>query len=60
MKNRYRKINKQNYTLGDLVQIVSSCARNERETVAALADLFASGRVVIRSQGSQKRARASA
>ena len=55
MKNRYRKINRRNYSLGELVEIVSSCARDNRETVAALTDLFESGRVRIQNHGRMKR-----
>jgi len=36
-------------TLGDLISAVGSCSRNEREALAALTDLFESGRVRIKS-----------
>ncbi len=55
MKNRYRKINRKHYSLGDLVEIVSSCARDSRETLAALADLFETGRVRVQNHGRLKR-----
>ncbi len=59
MKNHYRKINRQRLRLGDLVSIVSSCTKNERETVATLIDLIGSGRVCIRDHGHLKRVKLS-
>jgi len=59
MKSHYQKINQQNLSLGELVSIVSSCARNEKETAAALADLFESGRVVVRTPAGKRRVRLS-
>jgi hypothetical protein len=38
-------------SLGDLVLAVSSCTRSNRETVAAVAELFASGRVRLQDNG---------
>lgn len=55
MKNPYRKINRKNYSLGDLVGIVGSCTRDTKETLAALVDLLESGRVRIASHGRFKR-----
>ena len=55
MKNIYKKINRTKYSLGDLVSIVGSCARNSRELVAAMSDLFDSGRVVIRGKNGRTR-----
>lgn len=55
MKNIYKKINKTKYSLGELISIVGSCARNSRELVAAMGDLFDSGRVVIRSKNGRPR-----
>jgi len=55
MKNYYRKINRSHYSLGDLVAIVGSCARDSKETLAALADLFESGRVQVKNHGQLKR-----
>jgi hypothetical protein len=55
MKNIYKKFNKTKYSLGDLVSIVGSCARNSRELVAAMSDLFDSGRVVIRGKNGRNR-----
>lgn len=57
MKSAYRKINGQQYSLGDLISIVSSCAKDSRETIAALNDLFATGRVAIIQDGKAKRVR---
>ncbi|MDX2081596.1 MAG: hypothetical protein SFU53_12510 [Terrimicrobiaceae bacterium] len=57
MKNPYRKINRSRYSLGELVSIVGSCARDSRETLAALVDLFESGRVLVNSHGQLKRVR---
>lgn len=57
MKNPYRKINTKHYSLGDLVSIVSSCTRDSRETLAALVDLFESGRVRLEKHGRLKRVR---
>jgi hypothetical protein len=44
-------------SLGDLILAVSSCTRNNRETVAAVAELFASGRVRLHDNGRFLRAR---
>ncbi len=44
-------------SLGDLILAVSSCTRNTKETVAAVADLLASGRVQVESNGRPIRAR---
>ena len=57
MKNLYRKINRKHYSLGDLVGIVSSCARDSHEALAALVDLFESGRVRLENHGRLKRVR---
>ena len=46
-----------NYSLGDLILAVSSYSKNNRETVAAVADLLESGRVRLNSQGRKVRAR---
>lgn len=54
MKNPYRKINHSHLSLGQLVAIVSSCARDSKETVAAVADLIATGRVAVRDHGVRK------
>jgi len=55
MKNPYKKINRKHYSLGELVEIVSSCARDSKETLAALVDLFESGRVRVENHGRLKR-----
>lgn len=60
MKNPYNKINREKLSLGDLVSTVASCARNERETVAALLDLLQSGRVRLKDDGHLKRVKISA
>ncbi len=57
MKNIYKKINRTKYSLGELISIVGSCARNSRETIAAMVDLLESGRVVIRKNGHTRRVR---
>ena len=44
-------------SLGDLVLAVSSCASSNRETVAAVADLLASGKVRVHDNGRFLRAR---
>jgi len=57
MKNHYKKINRAKYSLGDLVRIVGECARDSQETVAALVDLFETGRVRVKNNGHLKRIR---
>lgn len=57
MKNPYRKINKRQLSLGDLVAIVSSCAKDSKETVAAVADLIATGRIAVCDHGTRKQLR---
>ena len=44
-------------SLGDLIFAVSSCTKNTKETVAAVADLLASGQVRVQSNGRFTRAR---
>ncbi len=44
-------------SLGDLILAVSSCTKNTKETVAAVADLLASGQVRFESNGRIARAR---
>jgi len=44
-------------SLGDLILAVSSCTRSSTETVAAVADLLASGRVRVQDNGRFLRAR---
>ena len=47
----------QKLSLGDLILAVSSCTKNTTETVAAVADLLASGQVRVESEGRMARAR---
>ena len=56
MKKQERKLPVQTMNLGDLIMTVSSCAKNNRETVATVADLLASGRVLVQSNGHLSRA----
>ena len=44
-------------SLGDLIVAVSSCTRSSKETVATVADLFASGQVRLKDNGRFLRAR---
>lgn len=44
-------------SLGDLILAVSSCTKSTKETVAAVADLLASGQVRLESNGQFTRAR---
>jgi hypothetical protein len=44
-------------SLGDLIFTVGSCAKNSKETVAAVADLLASGKVRVQSNGQFLRAK---
>jgi hypothetical protein len=46
---------KNSISLGDLVAAVSSYARNEREVVAAISDLFRRGDVVAKTPRGSKR-----
>ena len=43
--------------LGDLILAVSSCATTQEETVAAVADLLASGQVRLMNNGRKVRVR---
>jgi len=45
------------FSLGDLILAVSSCTNSTTETVAAVADLLASGRVRLHDNGRFLRAR---
>ena len=47
----------QKLSLGDLIVAVSSCTKNTKETVAAVADLLASGQVRVESEGRMARVR---
>lgn len=44
-------------SFGDLVLAVSSCTKNTKETVATVADLLASGKVRVQSDGKFLRAK---
>jgi hypothetical protein len=44
-------------SLGDLIFTVGSCTKNTKETVAAVADLLASGQVRVKSNGQFLRAK---
>lgn len=57
MKKPLKKATRANYSLGELILAVSSVSKNNRETVAAVADLLESGRVRLSSQGRKVRAR---
>ena len=56
-KNNLKTANRVNYSLGDLILAVSTFSKNNRETVAAVADLLESGRVRFSGQGRKVRAR---
>jgi malonyl CoA-acyl carrier protein transacylase len=55
--NPYRKFNRTRHSLGELVAAVSSATSDSREAVAALIDLFQTGRVQLRDHGNLKRVR---
>jgi hypothetical protein len=57
MKKNLKKVTRSNPSLGDLILAVSSVSRNNREAVAAVADLLESGRVCLNSNGRKIRAR---
>jgi len=57
MKKNMQKTSRAPLSLGDLILAVSSCSRNSRETVAAVADLLESGRVRLQTGGRKIRAR---
>ena len=56
MKKQDRKLKNSTMNLGDLIMAVSSCSKNSRETVAAVVDLLASGRVLVQQDGHASRA----
>jgi len=56
MKKLDRKSHRQTLNLGDLIMTVSSCAKNNRETIAAVVDLLESGRVLVQANGHLSRA----
>jgi len=55
--NPYRKFNRTRHSLGELVAAVGSATNDSREAVAALVDLFQTGRVQLRDHGHLKRVR---
>ncbi len=57
--NPYRKLNRTRLSLGDLVSAVGSVTQDSREVVAALVDLFQTGRVQLHDHGHLKRVRVS-
>ena len=58
MKKNLKKSHRSDqYSLGDLILAVSTYSKNNRETVAAVADLLDSGKVRFSSQGRKIRAR---
>ena len=48
---------RQTLSLGDLILAVSSCTKNTKETVAAVANLLGTGQVQVQSNGRLTRAR---
>ncbi len=56
MKKQDQKAKSNTMNLGDLIAAVSACSKNNRETVAAVADLLASGRVLMQNNGLAARA----
>ena len=56
MKKQDRKFHRQTMNLGDLIMTVSSCSKNSQETVATVADLLNTGRVLMGPSGHACRA----
>ena len=56
MKRQDRRFHRQTMNLGDLIATVSSCAKNNQETVATVVDLLNSGRVLMGTTGHASRA----
>ena len=56
MKKHQRKVSRTNLSLGEMILAVSSCSRNKSEAVAAISDLFESGRVRMMSGAVKVRA----
>jgi hypothetical protein len=52
-----RKVTTRPLSLGDLIAAVSSYSKSNEETVATVADLFASGQVRLMNNGRKVRAR---
>ena len=56
MKKHIRKTARHQMNFGDLIQTVSSCSKNSRETVAAVTDLLETGLVRFEANGRKVRA----
>ena len=57
MKKTNQILKPRTLSLGDLILAVSSCTKNTKETVAAVADLLGSGQVRVENNGRFTRAR---
>ena len=57
MKKNSQILAPRKLSLGDLILAVSSCTKNTKETVAAVADLLGSGQVRVENNGRFTRAR---
>jgi hypothetical protein len=57
MKKNSQILKPRALSLGDLILAVSSCTKNTKETVAAVADLLGSGQVRVENNGQLTRAR---
>jgi len=55
--NPYRKFNRTRHSLGELIAAIGSATDDSREAVAALVDLFQTGRVRLNDHGNLKRVR---
>ncbi len=55
--NNHQQKNNRNYKLGDLILAVRACSKNNRETLAVIADLIESGHVRFQLKGGNIRAR---
>ncbi|MEI8233514.1 MAG: hypothetical protein WCH57_02380 [Verrucomicrobiota bacterium] len=56
MKKIPQKIQPAVHNLGELIQLVGRCSRNQSETVAVVADLIGRGRIRFQSRGQKVRA----
>ncbi|MEI6349925.1 MAG: hypothetical protein WCP06_02325 [Verrucomicrobiota bacterium] len=56
MKKTPRKIQRSSMNLGELILLVGSYSRSQRETVATVADLLETGRIRLQSHGRKFRA----
>ena len=57
MKKTDQFLKQPTLSLGDLILAVSSCTKNTKETVAAVANLLGSGQVRVENNGRFTRAR---